>query len=72
MSVALPGGVVFPDLVLDFLGRSSTRSAPVTDADKRRRDEVDELQKAMLANQVQPIAVHRPSARGTEYSALND
>ncbi len=33
---------------------------------------MDELQKAMLANQVQPIAVHRPSARGTEYSALND
>jgi len=44
----------------------------LTDADKRRRDEVDELQKAMLANQVQPIAVHRPSASGTEYSALND
>jgi len=44
----------------------------LTDADKRRRDEVDELQKAMLANQAQLIAVHRPSARGTEYSALND
>lgn len=49
-----------------------TKLELLTDDDRRRRDEVNELQKVMLENQVQPIAVALLSARSPEYSALND
>jgi hypothetical protein len=49
-----------------------TKLEVLTDDDRRRRDEVNELQKAMPENQVRPMAVALLSARGPEYSALND
>ena len=42
------------------------------DATRRDPDKADELQKAVLEDQIQPITVRFPSAGATEYSALND